>query len=56
MTGNLPRQVSRYHLKCGLMRGHWTSGYGSDIRAKWPACLYYEQSNEGTEKRNPPCQ
>lgn len=31
------------HLKCGLMRHHWTHGEGSDIRAKWPACEYWAQ-------------
>lgn len=31
-----------YHLKCGLMREFWTHGPGSDIRAKDPACRYWQ--------------
>lgn len=26
------------YLKCGLNRGRWTSGAGTDIKAKTPAC------------------
>ncbi len=37
----------KYHgkifLKCGLMETSWTHGPGSDIKAKWPACSYYEK-------------
>ncbi len=28
--------------KCGLMRKAWTSGPGTDIRLKWPACERWE--------------
>lgn len=26
------------YLKCALMRAHWASGPGTDIKASWPAC------------------
>lgn len=38
---------TRIYLKCGLMRHYWTHGAGTDIRARWPACEYWEAiSNE----------
>ena len=33
----------RFYLKCGLMRHNWTNGYGTDIRARWPACEHWEK-------------
>lgn len=33
---------SKYYLKCGLMRQHWTHGPGSDILARWAACRQWE--------------
>lgn len=36
------------YLKCGLNRPNWTSGPGSDIRAKAPACLKWEKAHEET--------
>ena len=30
-------------LKCGLMEHAWTHGSGTDIRAKDPACRFWEQ-------------
>ncbi len=35
------RGGSRFY-KCGVMRAHWTSGAGTDIRLKWPACSHWE--------------
>lgn len=29
--------------KCGLMRPAWTSGYGTDIKARSPACEKFEE-------------
>ena len=29
-------------LKCGLMQRSWTHGGGTDIKARWPACHYWE--------------
>lgn len=31
------------YLKCKLMEAHWTHGPGSDIRAKDPACKFWER-------------
>jgi hypothetical protein len=36
---------SRYQ-KCELMRHHWTSGEGSDIKAAWSACRYWAGMEE----------
>lgn len=33
---------NRTFYKCGLMRGSWTRGSGSDIRIKWPACSLWD--------------
>lgn len=32
-------------IKCVLMRGKWTNGPGSDIRAGSPACSRFEQKS-----------
>lgn len=37
------RQYSKVYLKCALMRGYWTGGRGSDIRAADPACKRWEK-------------
>lgn len=29
--------------KCGLMRASWTSSYGTDIKARSPACSKFEE-------------
>lgn len=36
------RGGSRNYLKCELARKYWTAGYGTDIRAKDPACRQWE--------------
>lgn len=37
------RRISRKRfLKCDLDREHWTSGPGSDIRAKWRGCAEHD--------------
>lgn len=41
------RLAKTYH-KCGLARGIWTGGRGSDIIVKSPACNKWEKQNEGT--------
>ena len=33
---------ARAYLKCGLNRARWTSGQGTDIRARSPACKKWE--------------
>jgi hypothetical protein len=33
----------RGHQKCGLNRANWTHGPRSDIRAKDPACKFWER-------------
>lgn len=38
------RQWARTYRKCGLMRAKWTGGGGSDIRAKDPACKFWEKA------------
>ena len=45
--GTCRHKVRRYHhdkyyLKCALMEPHWTHGAGSDIKAKYGACKYWE--------------
>jgi hypothetical protein len=32
------------YRKCGLMRAHWTSGPGTDIKASYPACKLWESA------------
>lgn len=32
------------YRKCGLMREHWTSGPGTDIKAGYPACKFWESA------------
>lgn len=34
---------SKTFLKCGLCERQWTHGPGSDIRARWPACKFWER-------------
>ena len=36
------RRFSKTYLKCGLMHAHWTSGAGTDIRARDAACSRWE--------------
>lgn len=36
---------SRRWPKCGLMSHCWTCGYGSDIKARSPACKYWESKD-----------
>lgn len=44
--GGCAHAVRRHHgkvyWKCGLDRARWTSGPGTDIRAKWRACARFE--------------
>lgn len=35
---------AKVYLKCGLMRKHWTSGPGTDIKAGDPACRLWESA------------
>lgn len=37
--------------KCGLMRAVWTRGYGTDIRARSPACSKFEEPREDGDGR-----
>lgn len=36
------KEMSGTYLKCGLMRAHWTGGYGTDVLARSPACRRWE--------------
>lgn len=38
------KQMGGSYRKCGLMRQHWTSGPGTDIKASDPACKKWEKS------------
>lgn len=41
---HLTRKVmSGTFLKCGLMRAHWTGGFGTDVLARSPACRRWEK-------------
>ena len=31
-------RLANTYLKCGLMRGKWTGGGGTDVKARAPAC------------------
>jgi hypothetical protein len=33
---------SKTFLKCGLCERQWTHGLCNDIRARWPACKFWE--------------
>jgi hypothetical protein len=40
---NLYRNVmAKTYLKCALMREHWTGGGGTDVKARDPACKFWE--------------
>lgn len=36
------KRMSKVYLKCGLVEKLWTSGAGTDVRAKDPACSKWE--------------
>ena len=36
----------RAYLKCDLQRARWTGGRATDIRAKDPACRFWEKRDE----------
>lgn len=36
------RRLAKTYLKCGLNRANWTGGGATDIRAKDPACKFWE--------------
>ena len=36
------KHMAKTYLKCGLMRGQWTGGGGTDVRARDPACKKWE--------------
>lgn len=41
--GNLVRkEMASTYMKCGLMRDHWTGGYGTDVRVRDSACRRWE--------------
>jgi len=37
---------SKVYLKCGMAKGLWTHGPGSDIKASSPACAKWEKPDE----------
>lgn len=37
------KTMARTFLKCALMRAVWTGGYGTDVRARDPACKKWER-------------
>lgn len=40
------RQYSGTFLKCALMRDQWTRGGATDIRARAPACKFWEGGDD----------
>lgn len=38
------KQMAKTYIKCGLNRANWTGGGASDIRAKDPACKFWERA------------
>lgn len=40
---------AKTYMKCGLMRGVWTGGPGTDIKSRSPACSKWERSNGKVE-------
>jgi hypothetical protein len=40
------KRLGKTYRKCGLMEQHWTGGYGTDVRAKDPACSKWERPKE----------
>jgi hypothetical protein len=38
---------NRTYRKCEKMRGRWTHGPGTDVRAKDPACRWWQKSLDG---------
>jgi hypothetical protein len=37
------KEMSKTYYKCDLRRSTWTSGYGTDILLKSPACKFWER-------------
>jgi hypothetical protein len=37
------RRLAKTYIKCGLNRANWTGGGATDIRAKDPACKFWEK-------------
>ena len=40
------RRFAKTYRKCGLCEQNWTGGPGSDIRAKDPACEFWETNDD----------
>lgn len=36
------KRMARDYRKCGLRRGQWTGGAGTDVKARAPACSKWE--------------
>jgi len=47
-------KYAKSYLKCGKMRSQWTSGPGTDVRAKDPACHYWESKDAGCKRGTEP--
>jgi hypothetical protein len=40
------KRMGKTYLKCGLMKAQWTGGYGTDVKARDPACKKWETNND----------
>jgi hypothetical protein len=38
--------------KCGLMKPYWTHGPGTDIKASWPACMFWNPFADANRLHN----
>lgn len=43
------KRLARNYQKCGKNESKWTGGPKSDIRAKDPACKFWEKNEEGND-------
>lgn len=41
------KEMAKSYLKCGKVRATWTGGPGTDIRARAPACSFWERPVDG---------
>ena len=46
------RHFAKTYRKCGLVRAAWTRGPGTDIRAKDPACQFWQGRQETSNERS----
>lgn len=46
------KHLAKTYIKCGLNESKWTGGEGSDIRAKDPACKFWEKEEGDGQASN----